>query len=317
MSLFITGCSTNLSSTSKDYYYMDTYINVKVYSNDQKKVKQALDEIDTIYKEYHELTDRYHHYDGITNIYDINRMDINKEIEIDSRLYDILKLSKEYYGISSGDLNIALGHVIDVWKTYREAGSGVPTLDELKKSGSTNINALVLKENNIILKTEPISIDLGAVAKGYTTGVAGDYLKKQGLHKYIINAGGNVLVGDHYGSDTYRIGLEKPDGSGDIYKVIKANNKAVVTSGGYERFYQYNGVRYHHIIDPNTYFPPSDKESISVICDSSAICDFYSTTLFIMKTEDILDYIKDKNIDVIIYVDKDHIIASKGVDNYE
>lgn len=313
----VTGCSTTMNSTSKDYYYMDTYINIKVYSEDTKKVVKALNKIDTIFQEYHELTDRYHHYDGITNIYDFNRMDINQEVTIDSKLYDILTLSKEYHTISEENFNIALGHVIDVWKAYRDAGTGVPKIEELKNSGSANINALVLKENNIILKTEPISIDLGAVAKGYTTEIVGDYLKEQGLTKYIINAGGNVLVGEHYANDTYKIGLEKPDGSGDIYKVIKANNKAVVTSGGYERFYTYQGTRYHHIINPNTYFPPNDKESVSVICNSSALCDIYSTTLFVMDNDKILDYIKDKNIDVIIYIDKDHIITSDGVQNYE
>lgn len=309
--------NTNLKSFDKDLYYMDTYINVKVYTNDSVLANKALKEVDSIFKEYHQLSDRYNHYDGITNISDFNTSPINQTITIDQKLYDLIKLGKDYNKVSKGYLNIALGNVIDIWKKYRDANTGVPTLQELKNSGSTNIDDLIMLDNNQIMKTSNISIDLGGVAKGYTTQVVGDYLKKVGLTKFIINAGGNVLVGDHYADAEYKIGLEKPDQSGDIYKVIKANNKAVVTSGGYERYYIYNEVKYHHIIDPYTYFPPNDKQAVSVICDNSATCDIYSTTLFLMPTKEIMTYIKDKPIDVIIYTNDNKIITSSGVKNYE
>lgn len=316
----LSGCSpwnNKINSYDKELYYMDTYITIKVYTNDEILAKKALNKAKSIFKEYHEQTDRYHHYDSIYNVYDLNRSMINEEVEIDPKLYAILKLSKKYYDQTDGMFNIALGNVIDVWKKYRDLEKGIPTLKELQNSGPINIDDLVLLKNNKVVRKSSISIDLGAIAKGYTTQVVGDYLKSVGLKKFIINAGGNVLVGDHDEGGQYKVGLEKPDHSGEIYKVLKVTNKAVVTSGGYERYYIYNKKRYHHIIDAKTLFPPNNKEAVSVICDDSALCDIYSTTLFIMPTESIMDYIKGKNIEVIIYKNENEIITSNGLKKYE
>ena len=88
---------------------------------------------------------------------------------------------------------------------------------------------------------------MGAIAKGYDNTNSRKLFKEQGFNKFLIYID-NVLVGDHYKNDVYKIGIENPTKSGDIYKIVKSNNMAVVTSGGYERFYEYEGNIYHHII---------------------------------------------------------------------
>lgn len=301
---------------SKNLFYMDTYINVKFSSNiGDTKANEILDGVDSIYNKYQILTDTYN---TESNIYYINNNNSNdEELTIDSDLYDMLKLGLEWYQKSNGKFNINMGNVIAVWKKYRDAETGIPTLEELKASGSIDINDVVLLGNNKIKNTKP-NIDLGGVSKGYTTGKVADYLKANGINNFIINAGGNVVVGENATKDYYSIGIENPEDTSDIYQVVKGNNIAVVTSGGYERFYEYNGVRYHHIIDPDTLFPANNMLSVTIVASDSGLADILSTTLFLMKPEEAIDFVNSlDNVEAIIYVNANTILKSDGFSNYE
>lgn len=301
----------------KDYYYMDTYINVKIYSNDSKKVNNAFDEIDKIYNEYHKLTDRYNSYPGITNLYTINNNVLNDEyLEIDMKLYDLIEYGINMHKLSNGKVDISMGNVIDIWKGYRESGLGVPTLEELKYVNYNSINQIELKNNKI--KNNNLNLDLGSISKGYTTKIVGEYLKNIGLNKYLINAGGNVLAGTSYKKDKYKIGLENPNNQNDIFKIINIENKAVITSGGYNRYYEYNGIKYHHIIDPDALFPLNNMKSVTVITSDSAYGDFLSTYLFLLTVDEGIEYINDlEDVEAIWYLNDDTIKTSKGIQKYE
>ncbi|MDD4036563.1 MAG: FAD:protein FMN transferase [Bacilli bacterium] len=304
---------------SKDLFYMDTYISIQVFSKNKTTAKKALEEVDNIYKNYHQLTSRYDDY-NIKNIYYINnKLDVNKKIEIDEDLYEIIKYGIAVYDNTDGLVNIAIGNAIDVWNKYKEIGTSVPSYEELSTSGSINIKDIILHKDNMIEKTSDVKLDLGALAKGYVTDIVGEYLESLGIDKYIINAGGNVKVGNHYDNKEYRIGLEKPiKDSMDIYKVVKGNNVSVVTSGSYERFYNVNDKIYHHIIDPNTLFPPLNMYSVTIITASSKLADTLSTQLFLMTIEEGMDYInKLGDVEAVWYGIDDEIYYSKGFSKYE
>lgn len=308
----------SLQEFSKNLFYMDTYINVKIYSNDSQKSNSALNEIDNLFKEYHQLTDRYNEYEGINNIYTINNNNLEKEtLILDTKLYNLIKFGIDSYNKTNGLININLGDVIDVWKKYRENGVGTPAIQELKNSGSININDIVLLENNEILNNNP-NIDLGALAKGYVLQEAANYLEENGFDKYLINAGGNVVVGNHYNNDYYKIGIENPNNSNSIYSIIVGNNIAITTSGDYQRYYEYEGKKYHHIINPNTLYPSEYMKSVTVITKDSAIGDMLSTTLFLMSVEEGLEFIKNySDVEAVWYTLDDKIIKSEGFSNYE
>lgn len=316
--LFLFNSSNKKEVYTTNLFYMDTYINIKIYDVDEKTKDLAFDNIDKVYKKYHELSDRYQKYDNVKNIYYINNIDINTEIEIEKELYDLIDYSVSFCNQSNGLLNIAMGNVIDVWKSYRDGEKeGIPTIDELKDK-NISLEDLVLLKNNKILKKSNISLDLGAFAKGYATEVVGKYLESINIDKYIVNAGGNVKVGNHYDNKKYKIGLEKPTKESDIYKVVNGNNIAVTTSGSYERFYEYNGESYHHIIDPNTLFPPQYMLSVSVITNDSTYADALDTMLFLMSTLDGLDYVnKLDDVEAIWYTNDGKIIRSEGFKKYE
>ena len=299
----------------KKFFYMDTYIYVKIYSNDSKKANKVLDEVESMYKEYHELTDKYNEYKDLKNIYYINNNEDDSEyIKIDKKLYNLLKYSLDYKEKTDGLFDIGMGNVIDIWKSHIESEEGIPEEDELKEA-KDKYTEIVLKDGKI--KNNHPNIDLGAISKGYTTKEVGKYLKSVGINKYLINAGGNVLVGDNYKDSKYKIGIEDPDDKNDIFTIVTGNNIAVVTSGGYERFYEYEGKRYSHIIDPTSLYSPNYMKSVTVINKDSALSDILSTRLFLMSIEEGKDYIdKLDNTEAIWYTNDNKIEYSKGAKKY-
>lgn len=303
-----------LQEFSKNIFYMDTYINVKIYSNDKEKSLSALEEVDNLYKMYHQLVDRYNEYE-LTNIYSINNSNSNDDyLNIDNKLYELIEYGLAAYKKTNGLININMGDVIDVWKSYREKGSGVPTITELRNT-DIDINEIVLKDGKI-LNNNP-NIDLGALAKGYVTQKASEYLESIGFDKYLINAGGNVSVGNHYDNDKYKVGVEDPTNENDIYSIVKGNNICITSSGDYQRYYEYEGIRYHHIIDPNTLYPSNYTKSVTIITKDCKLGDMLSTTLFLMSIEDGKEFLKEYDAEAIWYTLDDEIEKTAGFGKYE
>ena len=242
-------------------------------------------------------------------------MNIDEKIEIPYKLYNLIFYGLEAYNKTDGYVNIALGNVIDVWKEYREEGTSIPTTEELNNCGSYNIDDIYL-DDNIFMKSSNIKLDLGAYAKGYVTELVGEYIESKGYDKYLINAGGNIKVGNKYKDSKYVIGLEEPFNTSNIYQKIYVENKSIVTSGSYQRYYEYNGKIYNHIINPYTLFPENYTKSVSIITDDSGYADVLSTYIFLLPIEDgvkVIDTLND--VEAIWYGDK--IYYSKGFDNYE
>ena len=292
--LLLTGCNNNYYSTN--LFYMDTVINIKIYNAKQEKVEKAFKEIESIYQKYDNLTDFYDQNS------ELSKLNNNVNINISDELWQLIKFGDEWYDKSNGLLNINIGALTKVWHDFRENHTELP-----------DVKNIVIERLNIVddrITNDNVNIDLGAIAKGYVTQIVGEYLKNQGLEYYIINAGGNVLVGKSP-KGYYNIGIASPL-SDETFEIIKGDNISVVTSGGYERFYEYNGNLYHHIIDPNTKYPANYMKSVTVIGKDSGLCDALSTTLFLMDIESGKEFIRDYDVDVIWFTNDDEIIKSDG-----
>lgn len=300
---------------SENFFYMDTYIEVKLFNISKSKASKTFNEINEIYKQYNNLSDKFTSY-NVTNIYDINNHVFDDEkLLIDNKLYDLIKFGIEWYDNSNGLLNISMGELTSLWKKYQQDKNGVPSKKQLE-SIKFDISDIKLLDNNYILNNEP-NIDLGSIAKGYATQKVGEYLKENKISKFLINAGGNVLVGDYYDSGTYKIGIEDPNDNTSIYQIVKGNNIAVVTSGGYLRYYEYDGKTYSHIINPNTLMPANYMKSVTVITNDSSIGDALSTTLYLMSIEDGMKFIKKYNAEAIWYGLDGQIYKTEGFNKYE
>ena len=297
--LLLTGC--NDKYYSKNLFYMDTIINIKLYNINEKKANEAFNKIEEIYKKYEAITN---FYNKDSELYKINNT--TNEVVISNELKELINLGLNWYEKSDGLLNINIGSVTEKWHDFRNELVNFPTKQEL--------DVLNIDINNINLNDNVISgnfkIDLGSFVKGFVTEHAGNYLESIGIDYYIINAGGNVKVGKS-NKGYYSIGVKSPIAN-ETFTIIKDENISVVTSGGTERFYEYEGVSYHHIIDPSTKYPANYMKSVTVIGKDSTLCDILSTTLFLMPIDIGQEFIKDYDVDVIWFTLNNEIIKSEG-----
>lgn len=293
-----TGAKTKYTRYSLDLF--DTVTTITGYETDQASFDHISGEILDLLAEYHQLCNIYSSYDGMHNLYTLNKEKngIRQTMTADHRLIDLLWYAKEMYTVTNGKLNIAMGSVLSLWHDCRTAAlnepwnAALPDMDDLRRAADhTDISDLIIdREKLTVYISDPeMTVDAGAVAKGYAVEMAARMLEDRGISGYVINAGGNVrTVGSKPDGEKWIVGIENPDTeSKEPYLYYLAlSGEAVVTSGSYQRYYTVNGKDYHHIIDPDTLFPAEGYRSVSVICQNSAEGDALSTALFCMSYEE-------------------------------
>ena len=246
---------------------------------------------------YHRLFDQYNEYPGMNNLCTVNRLAAWEPVRVERELFDLLswcKKQQETYG--SRYVNIALGSVLRLWHEARENGindpehARLPDMEALlEASAHTDIESLVLDEESLTVSfTDPrLSLDLGAVAKGYAAELTRRALKEGKMPSFILNAGGNVCLGQKPldGRSKWGVGLQNPDDLTGYVDILYLTDMNVVTSGDYQRYYTVDGKRYSHLISPQTLMPADDFRSVTVVANDAGFCDFLSTYLFIAPYE--------------------------------
>lgn len=306
--VLLCGCSKE-DIITYHFFSMDTVIQVKLYDTSKKYTHQEREEIlksiEELYTKYDTLVNDYSENSEISIIRN-NNLEI-ETLSLSPEVYQLLEIGDMWYQKSKGLLNIQLGELTHLWHDFRE--SGVFPIEE--QIQNTNIDyTLQLLGKNTIQNNHPY-LDLGAIAKGYVTELAGKQLEEKGITSYIINAGGNVKTGKSP-KNYFTVGIASPSQENENLLVLKLENKSVVTSGGYERFVNYEDKTYHHIIDPRTKYPAEYVKSVTVIGDDSGECDALSTILFLMSVEEGQEFIKEYDVDVIWVTLDDEIIKSEG-----
>ncbi len=292
--VFLSGCTDNLKEYKTNFESLDTQIFIKIYVNKDIDNKKILQDIEKIYKDYHQLTNMFENYEDVQNVKTINDNAGIEAVVVDKKLVDLLEFSKSYYHKTDGNFDITMGALLDVWYNYRancldNDVCAIPSESELNEAKTlAGIDKLEINKetNEVYLSEAGMKIDLGAVAKGYITQKAVEYLNGQNVKHFLIDAGGNVAVGEHYENENFKIGITDPNNINTHYEVVEATDKSIVTSGDYRRYYEVEGKKYHHIIDPKTLYPSEFYKSLTVVTDDSGISDVLSTTLFNMSVDD-------------------------------
>lgn len=288
----------------------DTFIQLLAYTEDDDTYDMYLKQVKETYVYYNKLFDRYHTYEGINNIKTINDQAGKTPVKVDRELIDLLLETKKYSELSNQQYNVTFGAVLELWHSYREQATekgiaAIPNEKELKQAQKhTGWDKIEIDKeaSTVYINDAKASIDLGSAAKGYATEMCARQLEKQGLKHAIINAGGNVrIIGDKPDEKTWSVGIQLPSNemSASLATVKIAQSQSFVTSGDYQRAYEYEGRMYHHIIDPNTLMPAAHMRSLTVVTEDSGIADILSTTLFTLSYQDgvkLLQQLKEKGI---------------------
>ena len=308
----------------------DTLIAIIAYTNDKKLFDSEMKKVKEIFTHYHQLFDIYNEYEGINNLATVNKSAFQKSVKIDEDLFDFLVYVKDLQNNLNTPANIAFGKVLNLWNDARNATESnpqngyIPELSQLKAASEhSSIDSLILDENTLSVKfTDDIQLDVGSVAKGYACEKAAQYLLNSKIPNFIINAGGNIRTG-HKPLDErvyWGVGIADPfkthEMSGDIYDVVFINDSSLVTSGDYQRFFDLDGKRYPHIIDPVTLRPSDNLKSTTVILKDSGLCDFISTAAFLSDEKDI-SKLAEKTDSKIIWIDNQmNIKYTPGAEKY-
>ncbi|MBO5852517.1 MAG: FAD:protein FMN transferase [Clostridia bacterium] len=277
--------------------YFDTASTIVGFEYDMEVFNANCEFIEKELKEYNNLYDIYKSYEGINNIRTINQNAGKEPVKVDKKIIDLLEYCIELYTTTNGKTNVAMGSVLSIWHNYREIYGGededpeatLPPMEDLKEAAKhTDINNIVInKENNtVFLKDKDMSLDVGAVAKGYATEQIAKALEAKGVTNYTLNIGGNIRTIGPKGDGTpwiTAVAMSDTTGNGENTVRVKLDGQAFVTSGTYQRYYMVDGVAYHHIIDPQTLMPKFDFISISICCKDSGLADALSTAIFNMS----------------------------------
>ncbi len=276
----------NGKALTKDGYYFDTYVSLSVYSSkDSKYLDECL-----------KMCERYDNLFSPTiegsDIYNINHAK-GEPVKVDPETYYLLQRALEFCEETEGAVDITVAPLMDVWGLSHESGNLLGDTDNKKPTDSDIEDALkrvdyrnvILEEDNYVRLNDPETrIDLGFIAKGYIADKIKEYLVSKGVKSAIVSLGGNVVViGTKPDGSDYNIGIKDPDNSGEIIESLKVYDCSVVTSGTYERYVEYDGVKYHHILNTATGYPVDNNvKSVTVLSHSSLEGDALSTICLIL-----------------------------------
>lgn len=309
--LLLTGCVGNTPYQEQiSFFSMDTYMEITAYGHINTALNDCRDEIFRL-EALLSVTD---------SSSDIGRINASGVTDVSPDTAEIINYAKLIGEETGGALDITVYPVLKEWG-FTTGEYKIPdseTLnDMLKKVDFTQVQ---IEENTLPTVTVPseVQLDLGALAKGYASDKAAEMLREKGITSALINLGGSIMtIGVNPSSGSpWRIGIRDPFSLEENIGVIEVSDKAVVTSGGYERcFTAEDGKTYHHIIDPATGYPAeSGLVSATVIGDSGMKCDALSTALFVMGAEKAEEYYREKGgFDMILVTESGEILITEGI----
>ena len=296
--LLLTGCAGVREPEMKQYNatFLTLFNTVTTIVGRAESEGELMEKAQAIHDEllfYHQLFDIYNDYEGLNNLKTVNDHAGIGPVVVDRAIIELLLDCKEYYDLTGGLVNVAMGSVLALWHEARNDGledfanAYLPDQAALEAAAEhTDIGCILIDEEaSTVFLTDPeMRLDVGAVAKGWAT----QRVAEKAPAGLLISVGGNVCATgpkDENGTP-WRVGIQDPDGGDNYLHTLNVTTGSVVTSGDYQRCYMVDGKIYHHIIDPATLYPSEYWRSVTIVCADSGLADALSTALFLLPYEE-------------------------------
>lgn len=286
------GCGRNdVQLFSEKQVMMDTYVSVTIYAeteppNWREHVRAALDTM----RKVEAMTTSYH---DSSEIGKINRAAGKRALDVNAEVMQLLKDAQKMSAASDGAFDITVFPLSQLWDVKSPTPRAPPAEDIAEKRKLVDYQKIVLGGNSVFLPDSGMGIDLGAIAKGYAVDRAVEMLRAHNYRDVLVEAGGDLraLAGElTRGRRT--VWVRHPRRHDKFFAAIKMDEGAVSTSGDYERSFEKNGRRYHHIMNPKTGYPAEPTVSVTIIAETSQQADAVATAVFVMGPERGMDYIE-------------------------
>lgn len=318
---FFTGCGSNTSEiktkvepVSKTEVLLGTPCTLKIYDKPEDKIfQQAFNRIRDIESKMSINRDS-------SEVIDINNAAGVKPVKVSEDTFYTIKKGLEYSEASQGNYDISIGPLVKSWGVGSDKAR-VPSKDEIDAAKALiNYKDVILNEKDmtVMLARNNMILDLGGIAKGYAADEVAEVLKENGVKHAIINLGGNVLViGKNTNGNLWRIGVQNPfsENRGDIIGAVEVEDKTVTTAGIYERYFELDGVKYHHILNPFTGYPADNEiAGITIIVNKSIDGDGIDTGILLMGLKDGLEYVNShKELEAVFVTKNKEVYISNGL----
>jgi thiamine biosynthesis lipoprotein len=306
---------------TSEEFLMDTFVSISTYGTDTDFLQQATKKAFQEMRRIAELTDRFS-LSGTTaaKLSDVVRINENagiKPVVIDEDVFEMLQAAQEYSQLTEGAFDVTIGPLLDLWGFGREKQKK-PTVNELQRVLTlVDSEKLVLDQEKqcAFLSEQGMSLNLGAVAKGYAVERAAKVLAEEGVERALINAGGNIkVIGEKAKRQPWKIGIQDPRDSSALIGVLSLEDEAIATSGDYNRTIEIAGKRYHHLLSPQTGYPVGYNMSVTVVTHDAGQADLLSTALFLLEPQQALDLVAKLNdTEVVIITADKKILVSPGL----
>lgn len=282
--LLLSGCSSQPEPTDFDYFYFDTSINIKVYEQlNEEKITTIDKEIDSL------LNDLENRYSTTITTSEISQLNAKGTLEVSDEFLEILNSSIEMCTQTNGIYDPSSGTLINLWSINNKnhMPSSAEVDDALSYVGCENIQI----SGNQVTIPSGYKLDFGSSIKGYAGDKIEEIIRENGIESALINLGGNVqAVGKKYEQEDFVIGIMKPEVNNLVNEnvaLMPIDDKAVVTSGINQRFFEVDGKVYHHLIDGNVGYPTDNGlASVTIVTDIGLEADILSTATFLLGLED-------------------------------
>ena len=226
----------------------------------------------------------------------VGRLNRTGRENLPEEVLSVLQTALEVASASGGAFDPTILALTELWSF--DTGGRLPAQPLIEEARSrVGFSRVSISGDGKVVLPQGIGLDLGGIAKGAVVDLTADYLLKQGYEDFLIDAGGDILVsGMKQGRAPWRIAIRHPRSAQAVMGVLELGTKgeriAVVTSGDYERYFEQEGVRYHHILDPRSGFPAQGLVSVTVVASTCALADALSTTVFVLGPEEGLDLLE-------------------------
>ncbi len=263
----------------------DTVLTITVSAPSHTEATHHTTAIHDLIRDLHRELDMYHHYEGLTNLYDLNHA-AGQPVTLSRAAMDVLLLGRDFYRKTNGRLNICIGALTTLWHTARKEGRPPDPAAIAAALDHISPDALILDETAMTatLSDPAASVDVGAIAKGYALLAVKQYADAHSLDSLLVNLGGQVMaIGTRPDGQAWTVSIASP--TGEDPETVPLSNAVMSTSGDYERTFTANGRTYHHIIDPATGYPADTYHAVTVTLPLEALApsDAYSTALFLLN----------------------------------
>jgi len=321
--LILTGCAGKQEPAEVQFFAMDTLMKVTVYGRNAEQTEQAARAVQTEMNRLDKLWSRTRQDSDISRINAHAGDGSAVEVDIDTGL--LLHNANLAAQESGGAFNPVMAPVMDAWGFTKEEHS-VPTRAELDGllALAEQLPEVTLKEGwegaTVSLPLEGQSVDAGAIAKGRASDLAQLVLMDYDVDGVLLDLGGNITVlGEKSDGTAFRVAVKDPNHTEDILAVLTLELGTCSTSGGYERYFEVDGQRYHHIIDPADGCPAdSGLISVTVVSEDGTWADAYSTACFVMGAEKALEFWRcgegaAQHLELILVTEENHVYVTEGL----